>query len=113
MRLHITAGQLTDPGCMLSAIVAAPAPAPFPASAEKRSASKPIVISRPPQTSQSMPTPEAMQAPWTTGRGGVRQVTGLTDDNQKLRVSLAERDQDVAAARAANRELMARLNTWG
>lgn len=57
-----------------------------------------------------MPTPEAMQAPWTTGRGGVRQqVTGLTDDDQQLRVSLAERDQDVAA----NRELMARLNTWG
>jgi hypothetical protein len=95
---------------MLSAIVAAPAAASFPAGAEKRSASKPIVISRPPQTSQSMPTPEAMQAPWTTGRGGVRQqVTGLTDDDQQLRVSLAERDQDVAA----NRELMARLNTWG
>jgi hypothetical protein len=40
-----------------------------------------------------------------------QQVTQLTDDNQQVRASLAERDQDLAAARAANRELMARLNT--
>jgi hypothetical protein len=39
-----------------------------------------------------------------------QQVTQLTDDNQQLRASLAERDQDLAAARAASRELMARLN---
>jgi hypothetical protein len=38
-------------------------------------------------------------------------IAQLTDDNQQLRASLAERDQDLAAARAANRELMARLNT--
>jgi chromosome segregation ATPase len=40
-----------------------------------------------------------------------QQITQLTSDNQQLRDSLAERDQDLAAARAANRELMARLNT--
>jgi hypothetical protein len=40
-----------------------------------------------------------------------RQVTRRAEDNQQLRSGLAERDQDLAAARAANRELMARLNT--
>jgi hypothetical protein len=40
-----------------------------------------------------------------------QQITQLTEDNQQLRDGLAERDQDLAAARAANRELMARLNT--
>jgi len=40
-----------------------------------------------------------------------QQITQLTEDNQQLRAGLAERDQDLAAARAANRELMARLNT--
>jgi hypothetical protein len=39
-----------------------------------------------------------------------QQVTQLTEDNQQLRDGLAERDQDLAAARAANRELMTRLN---
>jgi hypothetical protein len=39
------------------------------------------------------------------------QASRLAEDNQQLRDSLAERDQDLAAARAANRELMARLNT--
>jgi transposase-like protein len=42
-----------------------------------------------------------------------QQITQLTEHNQQLRASLAERDQDLAAARAANRELMARLNTRG
>ena len=40
-----------------------------------------------------------------------QQITQLTEDNQQLQVGLAERDQDLVAARAANRELMARLNT--
>lgn len=40
-----------------------------------------------------------------------QQVSGLAEENQQLRGSLAERDQDLAAARAASRELMARLNT--
>ena len=40
-----------------------------------------------------------------------QQITQLTEDNQQLQDGLAERDQDLAAARAANRELMARLNT--
>jgi transposase-like protein len=40
-----------------------------------------------------------------------QQVTRLAEENQQLRGSLAERDQDLAAARAASRELMARLNT--
>jgi transposase-like protein len=39
-----------------------------------------------------------------------QQITQLTEDNQQLRVGLAERDQDLAAARAASRELMTRLN---
>jgi Family of unknown function (DUF6262) len=39
-----------------------------------------------------------------------RQISQLTEDNQRLLAGLAERDQDLAAARAANRELMARLN---
>jgi septal ring factor EnvC (AmiA/AmiB activator) len=39
------------------------------------------------------------------------QISQLADENQQLRADLAERDQDLAAARAANRELMARLNT--
>jgi hypothetical protein len=41
----------------------------------------------------------------------LRQIAQLTDDNQQLRSDLAEREQDLTAARAANRELMARLNT--
>ena len=40
-----------------------------------------------------------------------QQVTHLAEENQQLRGGLAERDQDLAAARAASRELMARLNT--
>jgi len=40
-----------------------------------------------------------------------QQVTHLAEENQQLRGSLAERDQDLAAARAATRELMARLST--
>jgi hypothetical protein len=40
-----------------------------------------------------------------------QQITQLTDDNQQLRAGLAVRDQDLAAARAANREFMPRLNT--
>jgi hypothetical protein len=40
-----------------------------------------------------------------------QQIAQLTEDNQQLRAVLAERDQDLAAARAANRELMTRLNT--
>jgi hypothetical protein len=39
------------------------------------------------------------------------QVAQLTLDNQQFRNGLAERDQDLAAARAANRELMAHLNS--
>jgi Family of unknown function (DUF6262) len=42
-----------------------------------------------------------------------QQITQLTEDSQQLHASLAERDEDLAAARAANRELMARLNTGG
>jgi hypothetical protein len=38
-------------------------------------------------------------------------VAQLTETNQQLRDSLAERGQDLTAARAANRELMTRLNT--
>jgi hypothetical protein len=41
------------------------------------------------------------------------QLAQLTDDNQQLRAGLAERDQDLAAACAANRELMASLNARG
>jgi hypothetical protein len=40
-----------------------------------------------------------------------QQITQLTEGNQQLRAVLAERDQDLAAARAANRELITRLNT--
>jgi len=40
-----------------------------------------------------------------------QQLAQLTEDNQQLRADVAERDQDLAAARAANRELIARLNT--
>jgi transposase-like protein len=36
-----------------------------------------------------------------------QQVTHLAEENQQLRGGLAERDQDLAAARAASRELMA------
>ena len=42
-----------------------------------------------------------------------QQVTQLTEDNRRLRDSLAECDQHLAAARAANRELMACLNNRG
>jgi transposase len=42
-----------------------------------------------------------------------QQITELTEDNQQLRAVLAERDQDLAAARAANRELMTRINIGG
>jgi hypothetical protein len=41
------------------------------------------------------------------------QTARLADDNQQLRDNLAERDQDLAAARAANRELMTRLKARG
>jgi transposase-like protein len=40
-----------------------------------------------------------------------QRVTRLAEENHQLRGGLAERDQDLAAARAASRELMARLNT--
>ena len=40
-----------------------------------------------------------------------QQATRLAEENQQLRGSLAERDQDLSAARAASREFMARLNT--
>jgi hypothetical protein len=39
-----------------------------------------------------------------------QQITQLTEHNQQLQAAMAERDQDLAAARAANRELMTRLN---
>lgn len=35
----------------------------------------------------------------------------LSEHNQQLRADLAARDQDLTAARAASRELIARLNT--
>jgi hypothetical protein len=35
----------------------------------------------------------------------------LNEHNHKFRADLAARDRDLAAARAASRELMARLNT--
>jgi Family of unknown function (DUF6262) len=38
-------------------------------------------------------------------------ICGLEQQLTELRIQLDERDQDLAAARAANRELMARLNT--
>jgi hypothetical protein len=40
-----------------------------------------------------------------------QQITQLTQRNHQLKAGLAGRDQDLAAARAANRELIARLNT--
>ena len=40
-----------------------------------------------------------------------QQITHLEQQAIDLRMQLAERDEDLAAARAANRELMARLNT--
>jgi hypothetical protein len=40
-----------------------------------------------------------------------QQVLSLEQHVVDLRVQLEERDQDLAAARAANRELMARINT--
>lgn len=40
-----------------------------------------------------------------------QQMSRLSEENQQLRDNLAERDQDLAAARAASRELMTRLNT--
>jgi transposase-like protein len=40
-----------------------------------------------------------------------QQVSQLSEENRQLRDNLAERDQDLAAARAASRELMTRLNT--
>jgi Family of unknown function (DUF6262) len=39
-----------------------------------------------------------------------RQITHLEQQAIDLRLQLAERDQDLAAARATNRELMARIN---
>src|SRR6266702_2669653 len=38
-------------------------------------------------------------------------ITGLEQQVIDLRMQLDERDQDLAAARAANRELMAQINT--
>jgi hypothetical protein len=49
-------------------------------------------------------------APADTG-ALAQQVTHLEQQAIDLRVTLEERDQDLAAARAANRELMAQLNT--
>jgi hypothetical protein len=40
-----------------------------------------------------------------------QKITHLEQQSVDLRLKLAERDQDLAAARAANRELMAQLNT--
>ena len=40
-----------------------------------------------------------------------QKVTHLAQQTVELRLQLDERDQDLAAARAANRELMAQLNT--
>jgi hypothetical protein len=40
-----------------------------------------------------------------------QKITHLEQQGVDLRLQLAERDQDLAAARAANRELMAQLNT--
>lgn len=42
-----------------------------------------------------------------------QQIARLTEDTQRLQAGLAERDQDLTAARTANRELMTRLNTSG
>ena len=39
-----------------------------------------------------------------------QQITHLEQQAIDLRLQLAERDQDLAAARATNRELMARIN---
>ncbi|MFF3735160.1 hypothetical protein ACFYXM_34035 [Streptomyces sp. NPDC002476] len=41
-----------------------------------------------------------------------RRATELEQQILDLRAELAERDEDLAAARAANRELMAQLNRW-
>src|SRR5664280_2924453 len=40
-----------------------------------------------------------------------QKINNLEQQSIDLRLQLAERDQDLAAARAANRELMAQLNT--
>ncbi|MBV9139344.1 MAG: hypothetical protein JO115_00195 [Pseudonocardiales bacterium] len=40
-----------------------------------------------------------------------QQIVSLEQHVVDLRLQLAERDQDLTAARAANRELMARINT--
>ena len=40
-----------------------------------------------------------------------QKINHLEQQGVELRLQLAERDQDLAAARAANRELMAQLNT--
>ena len=40
-----------------------------------------------------------------------QKINHLEQQTVELRLQLAERDQDLAAARAANRELMARINT--
>lgn len=40
-----------------------------------------------------------------------QQITHLEQQAADLRLQLAERDEDLAAARATNRELMARINT--
>jgi hypothetical protein len=42
-----------------------------------------------------------------------QKITHLEQQAAELRLQLAERDQDLAAARAANRELMAQLNATG
>ena len=42
-----------------------------------------------------------------------QKITHLEQQAADLRLQLAERDQDLAAARAANRELMAQLNAAG
>jgi len=39
-----------------------------------------------------------------------QQITHLEQQAIDLRLQLSERDEDLAAARAANRELMARIN---
>jgi len=45
--------------------------------------------------------------------GLTQKVTHLEQQAASLRLQLEERDQDLAAARAANRELMAQLNATG
>ena len=53
---------------------------------------------------------EASASPDSTGQLK-HQISQLAEGNQQLGACLAKRQQDLAAARAANRELTARLDT--